>query len=334
MQWECALEVEWVKEKREWLRSFSKPSVSGGDLTQCADGTLCNHVTDRPDCLPAWLVFWVAGWSCKDFSTLNHRAAAYSDKCLSVGVGTTGSTWKGNLDIVRLCRPFSIIYENVKGALSPWNLAIIEKELAEQGYKLVYTMLNAADSGFPQDRERAWFLGIREDLASEEFTWPNFQDLIDCLKIPCSLHLSEFLLPPKHPYLVAVMDAKRQAAAKKAARASAKKVMKRPGSTTTTKRSGKEWLLDNWKARRMLGLGPVRDVPQEVQAVMTANGMPEREADLYRLFTAVPHAPDPSIQPGLELKYSAGRVVELKSAAARRRREGSTSCRLPLSRFM
>ena len=88
------------------------------------------------------------------------------------------------------------------------------------------------------------------------------------------------------------MNAKRQAAAKKAARASAKKVMKRPGSTKTTKRSGKKWLFDHWKARRMLGLVPVRDVPQEVQAVVTANGMPEREVDLYRLITAFPHFPD------------------------------------------
>ena len=66
--------------------------------------------------------------------------------------------------------------------------------------------------------------------------------------------------------------------------------------------------------------------------MVTASGMPEREADLYRLITAVPHFPDPSIQPGLEPKHRVGRVV--KPAAARRRREGSTSCLLPSSRFM
>ena len=98
------------------------------------------------------------------------------------------------------------------------------------------------------------------------------------------------------------------------------------------KTRGKRWVLDHWKARRTLDIPAVHGVPENIRAVKEANAMVDREADLYHIITDSPGMPDPTVQPGLELKHSACRVV--KPAQTRRRRAGATSCLLPGSRLL
>ena len=78
--------------------------------------------------------------------------------------------------ILRDKKPKFFLAENVSGMLaSRHSEAInnIKKLLADSGYNLSFTLLNAVDYGVPQDRKRVFFIGIREDLNfSFEFPQP------------------------------------------------------------------------------------------------------------------------------------------------------------------
>ena len=63
--------------------------------------------------------------------------------------------------------------------------------------------------------------------------------------------------------------------------------------------------------------------------------MSSRETDLWRMLQEGPELPAAHVQPTIELKHSALRVVSLREAKAKgKRRAGSTSCLLPSSRLI
>lgn len=76
-------------------------------------------------------------------------------------------------------KPKICLIENVPGLLktrlADGSLAIsaIKEALAEAGYRASWKLLNAADFGVPQYRERLFIVGIRSDLAASDLTWPN-----------------------------------------------------------------------------------------------------------------------------------------------------------------
>lgn len=69
-------------------------------------------------------------------------------------------------------RPLVIMAENVK-ALRKY-LPILETEYAKRGYKAYYTLYNSKYWGVPQNRERYFVVGIREDIEAE-FIFPTEQ---------------------------------------------------------------------------------------------------------------------------------------------------------------
>lgn len=69
-------------------------------------------------------------------------------------------------------RPKILMAENVK-ALRPY-LPILEAEYAKRGYRTYYTMYNSKFWGVPQNRERYFVVGVRDDLKGD-FIFPDEQ---------------------------------------------------------------------------------------------------------------------------------------------------------------
>lgn len=70
--------------------------------------------------------------------------------------------------VVREALPKSFIFENVPGLMSMAHGRIIDnicRDLADCGYDVIWQLLNAADYGVPQNRERVFFVGTRRDIA-------------------------------------------------------------------------------------------------------------------------------------------------------------------------
>lgn len=88
-----------------------------------------------------------------------------------------GTLWFDVVRIVQTNQPKAFIWENVKGLTEPRNQLSfnwIIHNLRTAGYVVKYQVLNSYDFGLPQDRDRIFIVGIRQDLANaNNFTFPE-----------------------------------------------------------------------------------------------------------------------------------------------------------------
>lgn len=82
------------------------------------------------------------------------------------------------LEFVRILRdkqPQFFLAENVKGILSLADGQVFSKildDFAAAGYRVVYAVLNAADYGVPQTRQRVFLFGARTDVGCDMMAFP------------------------------------------------------------------------------------------------------------------------------------------------------------------
>jgi DNA (cytosine-5)-methyltransferase 1 len=92
-----------------------------------------------------------------------------------------GRLWFDVFRLVGRSQPKAFIFENVKGLLDPRNresLRTIVDNLTEIGYSVKYQILNSADFGVPQSRQRIFLVGLRKDLRQcWNFQFPNGNNL-------------------------------------------------------------------------------------------------------------------------------------------------------------
>ncbi len=116
-----------------------------------------------PDEIPDHDVL-TAGFPCQSFSIVAQNPPR---------LGYTSVEGKLFFEIVRILKdkqPKAFIAENVKGILSANKgqaLPLILQELTDAGYNVTYRLLNAAEWGVPQKRERVFIIGIRKDIKAE-----------------------------------------------------------------------------------------------------------------------------------------------------------------------
>lgn len=107
----------------------------------------------------------IGGFPCQSFSTVNPIKNPFDDR---------GQLYKEMARIVGEKQPKAFIAENVKGMARLKKGAILKaviEEFEKQGYVVNYTIVNAADYGVPQLRERVFIVGIRKDI-KERFAFP------------------------------------------------------------------------------------------------------------------------------------------------------------------
>src|SRR5882672_356271 len=100
----------------------------------------------------------IGGFPCQGFSIANMKRHA-SDK--------RNLLYQQYLRVLNDKRPKFFLAENVKGILSLEGgsvFAMILSDFAANGYRVQHAVLNAADYGVPQRRERVFFFGTRLDL--------------------------------------------------------------------------------------------------------------------------------------------------------------------------
>lgn len=113
----------------------------------------------------------IGGFPCQDFSIL--RGAERE------GTKTKrGLLYTKFVEIVAAKLPMFFVAENVKGLLtanSGWALKKIKKDFERVdhvGYDVQHNLINFADFGVPQKRERVIIVGVRKDL-NTSFVFPN-----------------------------------------------------------------------------------------------------------------------------------------------------------------
>lgn len=88
-----------------------------------------------------------------------------------------GKLWIDVFRVVEANQPKGFIFENVKGLTEPRNkqsLEYIIHNLKKCGYEVKFQVLNSYDFGLPQDRDRVFIVGIRNDIENREsFVFPK-----------------------------------------------------------------------------------------------------------------------------------------------------------------
>lgn len=103
------------------------------------------------------------GSPCQDLSIAGKRAGLN---------GARSGLFREFMRAIKEKKPKNFIWENVKGALSSnrgWDFAVVLNEMAEAGYSLWWQVLNSKDFGVPQNRERIFVVGFRDQSAPEVF---------------------------------------------------------------------------------------------------------------------------------------------------------------------
>ncbi|WP_214818996.1 DNA cytosine methyltransferase [Exiguobacterium sp. s131] len=102
----------------------------------------------------------VGGYPCQGFSLAGNRLVADERNFL----------YKEFVRALRSSSPKFFIAENVKGMVTMQDGRVIEAmvdDFKNQGYEVTYHLVNAKDYGVPQDRERVFIIGVRQDISKQ-----------------------------------------------------------------------------------------------------------------------------------------------------------------------
>ncbi len=154
----CVYTSEWDKYSKQTYRA-NFGEVPFGDITK---ETTKQYIPDNFDLL-------CAGFPCQAFSIAGRRGG-FED--------TRGTLFFDVAEIIKRKQPKAIFLENVKGLRSHdkgKTLATILNVLREDlGYFVPEPqIINAKDFGVPQNRERIFIVGFRNDLGIDKFTYPK-----------------------------------------------------------------------------------------------------------------------------------------------------------------
>lgn len=179
----CIFTSEWDKySKQTYKANFGE--VPFGDITK---DSIKNYIPDGFDIL-------CAGFPCQAFSIAGKRGG-FED--------TRGTLFFDVAEIIQKKKPKAIFLENVKGLRSHdkgKTLATILNVLREDlGYFVPDPqILNAKNFGVPQNRERIFIVGFRNDLNISEFEYPKplkkattLEDIIENKTVSVKYYLSE-----------------------------------------------------------------------------------------------------------------------------------------------
>ncbi len=173
----CVYSSDWdIPVQKVYYDNFG--DLPEGDITKIDE----NHIPDH-DIL-------CAGFPCQAFS-ISGNQQGFED--------SRGTLFFDVARIVRAKRPKIVFMENVKNFASHNNgktLAVVESTIKKLGYTFNQKILNSADYGIPQNRERVYMVCFRNDLNIKNFSFPK--------PFKLTRHVEDFLLDSdkvKHLYV-------------------------------------------------------------------------------------------------------------------------------------
>lgn len=120
------------------------------------DSIVCGDINTHLDSIPSHDVL-TAGFPCQPFSSAGKKKGIQDPR---------GTLFSVVVDVLKKHRPRYFILENVKRLLTMQqglHFATILASLAELNYFIEWRLVNAADLGLPQNRQRVIIVGVRDD---------------------------------------------------------------------------------------------------------------------------------------------------------------------------
>jgi DNA (cytosine-5)-methyltransferase 1 len=183
IKYENVYQAEWDKYARlTYLHNYEKPTYYVEDVND----TPTDEITEKYGSLDLMMF----SPPCQAFSLAGKRKGEDDDR---------GVLFYNSHEFIKKNKPRYFIFENVKGLLSDDNGRTFQRWVAWLGgrsvngvgvlfaeenavpYHLYYSVLNAKDYGVPQNRERVFLVGIRDD-EDNHFRFPKEERLEKRLK--------------------------------------------------------------------------------------------------------------------------------------------------------
>ena len=141
--------------KKNFISYLNSNEINLGDITKLSQ-------------FPFEINILVGGVPCQPWSIAG-KSGGFNDP--------RGRLWFDVIRLVENNKPKAFIFENVKGLTEPRHRASFElilHKLKNAGYEVKYQILNSYDFGLPQDRDRIFIVGVRDDIENcKHFTFPK-----------------------------------------------------------------------------------------------------------------------------------------------------------------
>ena len=188
--------------ERTHKRNFPNIPIINRDINQIPTNEIQSYLDDGS------VDVIIGGPPCQGFSTIGHRVSSNFET--RVKKDPRNELVLTYARIINEIRPKFIVMENVKGILSLENGAYLQNVLsilAKAGYKAEYKLINMADYGVPEIRERVIIIGNRiglpitfpspdhsdnptDNLPAWENCWDVLKDLEDMPDTPAFNHVA------------------------------------------------------------------------------------------------------------------------------------------------
>lgn len=146
--------------------------------------------------LPTNIDLLTYGFPCQDISIAGQKRGLVNED----GSKTRSGLFFDALRIIEATKPRVAVAENVKNLTSKSMKPVFDlvlTSLEDAGYNNYWQVMNAADYGMPQKRERVLIVSIRKDVDDRTFTFPEPIPLTRCMgdlledEVPERFYLSE-----------------------------------------------------------------------------------------------------------------------------------------------
>lgn len=150
--------IQMVELEAKYIQTLKQNSLPGKWLEGCKP--LCIDIKDYiPESIK--VDFIIGGPPCQTFSAAGRRAAGVSGT-----KDVRGTLFQEYVRILEILQPKGFLFENVYGITGAnggeaWQE--IQAAFKKVGYKIYFRVLDAADYGVPQHRERLFIVGLKSD---------------------------------------------------------------------------------------------------------------------------------------------------------------------------
>ncbi|KAF9696594.1 hypothetical protein EKO04_005577 [Ascochyta lentis] len=176
--------------KQAYIERNFHPPILFRDVRQLGDDTATTATTayGAEEQIPGNLDILIAGFVCKDLSSLNSRKKTVDDQ------GETGDTWRAIYYYAKRFQPSIVLLENVRSDKNVWNDVV--SRWSKIGYEAAWVYCDTKNYYLPQTRERMYMIAINRKLYGKgvEDAAAQWQLTMEKLQRQCSSPYEAFLV--------------------------------------------------------------------------------------------------------------------------------------------
>lgn len=176
--------------KQAYIERNFHPPILFRDVRQLGEDATTTATTayGAEEQIPGDLDILIAGFVCKDLSSLNNKKKSVDDQ------GETGDTWRAIYFYAKRFQPSIVLLENVRSDKNVWNDVV--SRWSKIGYEAAWTYCDTKNYYLPQTRERMYMIAVNRKFYGKgvDKAVAEWQVTMEKLQRQCSSPYEAFLV--------------------------------------------------------------------------------------------------------------------------------------------